>query len=463
MYQGKFERKAAPAAKRKGPRLGTLVFYSVYFFGILVFFAGGYLALSALQVWLGNYEAAQPGTVSQAVFSALFGDPDWDALYDRAGLESGAYESKDTFVSCMEARGGQLTYTETSAGLSGDRKYVVQLDGEQIAAFTLTDRAAEDPAALLPDWGLGTLEFFIEGAERYTVRAPEGCTVLVNGYALEESCIVSRRVSIAEDYLPVGVAAPAECTWQITGLLTMPQVDVLGEDGNALTVSYDAGQQCFTAAAPEQEIGEAERTVALNAVKTYALYMIKKAGAAELAKYFNTASDTYRTMLKVVLSFVQDAAGREFTDETVTDYCRYSEDLFSVRVSLNLKLTRSDGSVKDNIVDQSLFFSRESGGKWLCYTMTAVDASQLKEQVRLTFRDGDNVLQDGFRDAAAESLQCPTVSPPEGKTFSGWTAEETDENGNTVLRLVFQPDETGTVTLPPGTTLQPMVLHPLFE
>lgn len=41
--------------------------------------------------------------------------------------------------------------------------------------------------------------------------------------------------------------------------------------------------------------------------------------------------------------------------------------------------------------------------------------------------------------------------------------EETDESGNPVMNLVFQPDETGKVTLSAGTTLEPMTLTPLFE
>ena len=72
------------------------------------------------------------------------------------------------------------------------------------------------------------------------------------------------------------------------------------------------------------------------------------------------------------------------------------------------------------------------------------------------------MLSSEFYDAGAAGINCPLISAPEGKTFSGWMVEEQDEKGATVLRLVFQPDESGYVSLS-GTTLEPMTLYPLFE
>ena len=128
-----------------------------------------------------------------------------------------------------------------------------------------------------------------------------------------------------------------------------------------------------------------------------------------------------------------------------------------------MSITRKeDGSVKQTPILQTLFFSKGGSGKWSCFQMTAVDASQLDTEVLLTFRDGDTVLRSDFYDADAAGINCPLISAPEGKTFSGWMVEEQDAGGSTVLRLVFQPDESGYVSLS-GTTLEPMTLYPLFE
>jgi len=55
-----------------------------------------------------------------------------------------------------------------------------------------------------------------------------------------------------------------------------------------------------------------------------------------------------------------------------------------------------------------------------------------------------------------------TAPTQEGKVFSGW-ATLTQEGGQSVYQLVFQPDETGHVAIPEGTILEPLTLYAVFE
>ena len=117
----------APAKKqKKGPRLGSVIFYTLYFMFILVFALGTYIGLRIVRDWLTDYEAAQPGYKAEQVFQQLFTDPDWGALYVSAGAKDSAYEGKEEFVTYMEEKIGDtpLTYMETAAGLSGNKKFV---------------------------------------------------------------------------------------------------------------------------------------------------------------------------------------------------------------------------------------------------------------------------------------------------------------------------------------------------
>ena len=152
--------QAAP--QRRGPRVGGIIFYTLYFLLIFVFCAGTWLATKWLQGWLVDYEASQPTVKSQEVFDQLFANPDWAALYKSAGIQDTPYEGVDAYVAYMQekAAGKTLTYTETSNGTSVDKKYIVKLDDEKVASFTLS--GATEHKTDIPDWNLGSVELFFD-------------------------------------------------------------------------------------------------------------------------------------------------------------------------------------------------------------------------------------------------------------------------------------------------------------
>lgn len=451
--------------QRRGPRLSGVIFYTVFFLCILLFYSALYFGLLQLRDWLTQYEMAQPTTKSQEVFERLFSNPDWGSLYDIAHVQDTAYESKDAFVSYMENTVGttDLSYVETSTGLSRDKKYIVRLGGEKIAAFTLVNHNPSDSQTEIADWQLGSLEFFIRYNESYYIKNIEGHTVYVNGLPLDDSFTIRISTTNAESYLPEGITGVRVCTQQITGLAGKPNVRIVDEAGNEMDVVFDQSSHTFMEQSDVNTISDSEKDLAIGAIKTYALYMINQAGEADIAQYFLRGSDAYNAITDTERGFVQDAASREFVNESVTNYCRYSESLFSVRVSVTLNQYRSSGTVKESTIEQSLFFEKQSHGKWMCYAMTAVDVSKPVEKVLLTFMNEDAVLASDFYDSGINTLTCPVVPAPEGKTVSGWMVAETDDNGQTVMNVVFQPDENGVVFLPADGFLEPMILYPYFQ
>lgn len=466
------ERQTAPRQeapqpqKKQGVSKGTKRFWIGCLVLVLVFYAAAAVAMLALRRWLVSFENAQPTVKCQEVFEELFENPDWGKLYDMADLDATGYGGKEAFVSYMTQLVGdqELTFMETSAGLSGDMKYVVRAGDERVALFSLEDLNHVTTMTGVPDWQFKSVEFYLQWAESFYIVTEEGATVLVNGAALDESAVVEIREPRANEYLPTFAQAPGQVTMKVTDLLTIPAVEVTDKNGQPLEVSYDEATATFTALPGTPEITEDREKLALKAVETYALYMSGKANANNLAAYFDRNSQTFQDIVSSELYWVQKGSGYNFVDQTVTNYRVYSDDIFSVRVSMNLQITRTeDGSIRDNIIDRSLFFTKNSSGEWVCFEMTAVDVDEVSRQVKLTFLNGEEVLQSGFVDAEENTVTCPQVTPPEGKTLTGWTVEETDENGQTVLLLVLTPDESGIAQVTPGTTLKPMVLSPLFE
>lgn len=461
----------AAAPKRKGPRLGSVIFYTIYFMFILVFFIATYIGLQWLQGWLTDYEAAQPTVKAEQVFTQLFTDPNWGALYESAGAKDSAYEGKDAYVSYMEEKVGssKLNYLETSAGLSQDKKFVVRLDNEKVATFTLVDKNAVGETSLeniggeLPDWQLGRVEVFFEREETYFIQMLDGHTAYVNDVPLTDDHTIQIATTMAHKYLPEGTTGASVNTQQITGLMGMPTVSVLDEDGNVMTVTYDEATRTFTERTEANTILPEQEEVALNAAKAFCLWMIEEGNRADIAKYYDSSSEVYKEIIRTTELWMQNHNGYRFKDEKVTDFALYNDNLFSVRVSLILEVTRTDGTTRDYDYATSLFFNKNSGS-WKVFDRTNVDVSQPVGKVRLTFMHGDTQLTTNFFETNAKEIITPIISPvPEGQVFSGWVRQTENEDGQTVLTVMFQPDETGKVVIPEGTTIEPMVLYALFE
>ena len=402
--------------QKKGPRLGSVIFYTFYFMFIFLFFAASFFGLKWLQGWLVDYEAAQPTVKCEEVFNKYFANPDWAALYDLSGAQDSQFEGKAAFVAYMEAKVGdqELTYLETSAGLSDDKKYVVQLGKEKIATFTL--EGEQESITDIPDWQLGEVELFLTRSGTIRIQKMDGHTAYVNGIALDDSYTIQIASTSAEDYLPIGLTGVRMCTQEVTGLMAAPTVTVVDAQGNSKEVSYDEATNTYVEMTESNTISEEHKQLALDAVKTYCKWMIEEVNSrATIAKYFDPSSDEYRDIVSVQYErWMQDHNGYKFTNENVSGYAMYGDSIFSVRVGLSLNVTRKDGSVKEYAFDQALFFNMKDNGSWLCYEMTNKDVSQPRGKVRLTFMEGDEVLTTGFYDTDASNLTAPVLSAPEG-------------------------------------------------
>ena len=460
--------------KKSGPRLGGVIFYTLYFLFILIFFLGTFIGLTWLHGWLTDFELAQPTVKAEQVFTQLFTHPDWGALYDAAGAKDSAYEGKDAYVAYMEDKVGdsQLTYMETSAGLSGDKKYLVRLGSEKVASFTLVDKNQVGDVSLnnlenigdIPDWQLGAVEVFFNREGTYYIEKLDGHTAYVNDVPLTDDMTIQVATTLAEEYLPAGTTGASMCTQQIDGLMTQPVVTIFDKSGKQMEVTYDETTRTFTERLESNTMSDEEKNVALEAAKVYCQWMIKEVtDRGTIAKYYDPSSETYNNIVKTTELWMQSHNGYTFSNESVTNYARYGDDLFSVSVSLSLDVTRTDGTVKNYPYSQSLFFRKSDTGKWLCFASTNKDVSVPVGRVRLTFMNGENEVHSQFYSTDSKEIITPVVPTPEGKVFTGWVTIEKDESGTTVYNLQFQPDKEGKVAIPEGTTLKPMTLYALFQ
>lgn len=467
-----------PAKKKKsGPRLGGVIFYTLYFLFILIFFLATFLGLTWLHGWLTDYEMAQPDGKAEQVFTQLFTDPDWGALYDAAGAKDSAYEGRDAYVTYMEDKVGdsQLNYLETSAGLSGNKKYLVRLEDEKVASFTLVDKAKNENEDMtnkfknmsrIPDWQLGAVEVFFNREGTYYIEKLDGHTAYVNDVPLTDEMTIQVATTLAEKYLPEGTTGVSMCTQQIDGLMAQPTVTVFDKSGKQMEVTYDEATRTFTERLESNTMSDDQREAAIKAAETYCNWMLAvdndRGHAAQILDPTGTAYKDLTSIPRDQL-WVQSNNGFTYDNINVSDFALYAGDIFSVRVTLDVNVTRTDGSIKNYPFNSSMFFRKSDTGKWMCFNTTNVDVSQPVGRVRLTFMSGETEVHSQFYSTDSKEIVTPVVPTPEGKVFTGWVTIEKDDSGATVYNLQFQPDAEGKVAIPEGTTLKPMTLYALFQ
>ncbi|MBP3305476.1 MAG: hypothetical protein J6L24_05845 [Oscillospiraceae bacterium] len=450
-------------AKKKATK-GTVIFYSVYG-GVSALILLVFLCLLIpLRSWLVKYEASQPERKCAEVFEYLFADPDWKILYGLAGVADTAFENENAYAAYMEAKVGnaELTYTETSAGLSGDCKYIVRFGDEKIASFTLTNNT--DKAADVPVWELGTVEIFFDRGESVTVEKLPGYTVYINGVALDDSYTVRTTATRAEEYLPEGVHGYRTEQQYIDGLLVQPEVTVRDERGNPVTMAQDAETGIYSPVLPAApEMTEEERNLALNAAKADAKYSMRAITAAELRRYFDANTQVYKDIIANPV-YVQNYRSYSFDENTaaVSEYCRYSDKLFSANVKLTMNVIRSNGTTKVFELDKTYFFTLNAAGNYLVTQYTNAPIQETVESVRLTFiQDGEQV-ESRLVNTDAATLTLPEITVPEGKVLTGWAVQSDDGSGKITMTVIFTPGENGEVSVS-GSITEPMTLYAVFE
>lgn len=470
MYQGKYvnqSERPANRPQRRPPRPQkkeindkTRLFYMIYGISAGVILAIFLILLIPLNSWLTNYEAAQPHQAADKVFQELFVSKDWKAVYAAAGLKDSKFENADSFATFMNGKVGdnQLTCLETSAGLSGDRKYVVRLGEEKLAVYTL-GMVGEGSDV---HWELKAIDLQqLQNAAVNIMKLP-GQTVYINGVALDASYTVRTVSTLAENYLPSGATGYNVEQQCVSGLFSAPTVTAKDAAGKEVAVTLDEKSGYYTTVvADSTPITEAENALAVKAAEYNGKFMIRAINKTDLGKVFSTSSKIYKSLVEAD-SYVQSYTSYKFENMTVTDLYRYSDTLFSVRVAMTLNVNRSAGGTKTFPMDNTYFFTK-TGGKWMVTEMVNGNAQEQVEKVRLTYVCNGLTVSSTLVSPTASKLTTPTVTVPQGQEFAGWAQEIRNPNGSTTMRIVFTPDETGAVHLNGETKLEPMTLVAVFK
>ena len=344
-------------ARRKKKSILKSRFYRVYFAVVAV----ALVSIVILLIWLNgvvrDYETAQPIHAAGEV-AALFEEGDYDRLY---ALDTSAPEIADDVDGYVDTLNevtddGEITWREAFSTDPNEHKYVVLLDGEKLATFTLVPGGTTTGHGNTL-WQLGSVTTNIstqqivaepapELAEApYRVSAPGGYAVSVDGRTLTEADALGAGTPILpEDFLPSGLAAPAMIEYAFYSDSESPVVTATDAAGNAVQVQK-SGDTAWTVPLAENEALKAQFSDAIiKLAERVAKYTVKDLSRSAILG--NVASDSpAETIIKKFSNeWAPPHKTATVTDAKVSDFYVWSDDCFTCHVEFTFTLRTRRGN-----------------------------------------------------------------------------------------------------------------------
>lgn len=406
-------RKAA--AGKRGVGYGPIFWIVWLTLFIAIAVAWGFVMRYAAGL-LNEYEQSQPKYVAERVFNEYFKSCDYEYLISHSDdIKISPMENMSDavdYASGLFKDMGEWHYSQTSSDDPDVLKYNVSVGKARVGEFTLVKSGNQSNKLKLDIYTLGSTQISLSALCGANIYAPAKAVVKVNGIVLGDEYKFGDPVVLKEDvFYPEGdVAARTMQNYFIDGLFKAPTVTVESAEGVEYALEYDQESVIYRAdssyinglvdaynkkIADEQaayqawlqqqadlrrqesekiraDIGE----YAVTAIQTYARWMQDDATKAERNKYFDTSSEFYRSLDKLISqSFIMYHRSYRFDDVKDENY-RYENDEktdISGHISFTQVLEECTDIYGDktypewkNYIDVTVYMHLVNG-KWLIY------------------------------------------------------------------------------------------------
>lgn len=329
---------------------------------------------------LVRYEAAQPERLAEKLADSLKLDG-FGSVFSLSAAPT-RFETEETLYAHYdgEIREKEITWQQSRVNYSPHfPSYDFYAEDKLLGSVTLEAVSTETLMSILSvsQWAVKEAEpVTIEALESLAVTVPQGFSVSVNGIALGTreltgTAFVPEIFQYAQEY----VAVPEMVEYSVSGLYEKPTVEIADAAGTPVKYreSYDNGRTVVTADfIPALEMdSELEGMVLENAERYSNFFSADLPGCQESTKpiadmfpkdsYYLGLADNYRRQDMWMYSAHYAPV---FENEKVSEYIRYSDDLFScvVYFEKNMLLIKTGQDTKD--VTHTRFFYGLLDGSW---------------------------------------------------------------------------------------------------
>lgn len=314
-----------------------LIFLIVYSLILIAAIGAGLYYVWGLLI---DYEASIPD-VNMEKHLTDFDEDNIRTLYAKFPLGLHEYEDKEAAADKIAASvtGAELSYRKRAGAYTNSAPVYDVLAGENvIATASFTESGKNDHGFSV--WELSNVSFAGYGLEFFdvTIKTPLDAVVFVNGRVIDESYRTSEEpASLVKNISEFVEKLPGYKIYTLEHLANMPEIEVNGENifkagSEEYTVFYDFGT--------DEELKEqtAGRITAMT--REFGAYIINKGSLSRLQSYMVGKAKEYVSNIPAVWAYlVGEEYNYTFTNETIENFVRYSEDCFSCEASYTMTVT----------------------------------------------------------------------------------------------------------------------------
>ncbi len=338
------------------------LFYKIYFSVIAVFLVLLIIGLFVLNSVLKVYEAAQPKAIMDEIVTEYLQKGNFYGAITEYNIPISPYESKkDMDVAFDEIIGDKkLTVASSGKKLEGYTEvYNIKADNETILTFYLK-KAAKGGKFGIKGYEVGVTEFDSSVCKKYEIHVPSNVKLTVNGVEVKkEERINNELPKILTDKIGNKEVVALQ-TVKLENLISnKPVVMAYSADGKEVEVVENNGVFTVAQGMEAAEL-EALKTHALNASQGYAKFMQEDASLGSISHFFDTSTEFYKYVRKTEL-WVWTHTGYRFEDVTFGEAHKYTDNLYSCRVTFTHILTWGNKVYKDYF-DKYVFIEKTANG-----------------------------------------------------------------------------------------------------
>lgn len=339
-------------------------FYKIYLSVVGAFLVLLVIGSVILTTVLSSYESSVPKNVAERYFN------DYVLTYNFAALrgEDSEFESADVInAACKEKyEGRELTLIAAKSATDGSQGYIVKCGDERVLSFSV-DKSGEKTAYGFEKYKIGKVSFAF--TDDINIRAPENCTVYLNGKALGEAQKHEVKEEGEKIKLPDGLTPIKYVSYKVDGIVAEPSVTASTADGSSLPVSYSETAKLYEIKlGSDSALSDKYTEYVITATKNYATYMADDGYFGMITKYFEPGTDTYNYIKDTSVSFVWDHDSYTFTDTWAGEFVEYSDTVFTCRVKMTQNLFLRNKEPYHDYIDLTLTMHK-TGDTYLVYNI----------------------------------------------------------------------------------------------